>query len=274
VRRLALALGLVLCAASPALAERSDPAFLGVSMIDQSPGGPCEVTEVTPGSGAEAGGVRARDVFVSLDGAAVGNCNELFEMIQRREPNARVRLQLQRDDGIAAVEAQLMSRAEVMRQRFVGRLVPLATVIHVEDGAVRALVARGKTTIIGWFDPDCTQCNEAFAQVARWVHDHGSRAAPIAAFAATAGSQAGPQSVADKLDRLRREQRRFDVPLVLADTETFGNFAIADAKRISFMVVDCHGVVQYAVPLKPDADDGAAVLEELFVATEQAARRK
>lgn len=275
VRRLALGLGLVLCAATPALAERSDPAFLGVAMSDQQPGvGPCEVRQVTPGSGAEAGGVRMDDVFVSIDGVAIANCNELQDEIQRREPGARIRIQLQRRDGIASVEAQLMSRAEVMRQRFVSHVLPLATVIHVEDGAVRGLAARGTTTIVGWFDPDCMQCTQVFAKVARWVHDHTTRAAPITALAATAGSQATAHSVPEKLDRLRREQRRFDVPLYLADPDTFGTFAIADTKRISFMLVDGHGVVRYAVPLKPDADDAAAVLEELFLATEQAARRR
>ena len=40
------------------------------------------------------------------------------------------------------------------------------------------------------------------------------------------------------------------------------------------MVIDCRGIVQYAVPVVPSSDDADAVLDELYAAAEQAARKK
>jgi hypothetical protein len=74
--------------------------------------------------------------------------------------------------------------------------------------------------------------------------------------------------------QLKPEQRKLDMPLLVTDTATYQSLTINDAKRMSFMVVDCKGVVQHIVPLKPDADDLDAVLEELYTATEQAQRLK
>ncbi|MND09118.1 hypothetical protein D3C83_322100 [compost metagenome] len=60
---------------------------------------------------------------------------------------------------------------------------------------------------------------------------------------------------------------------MFVDPDTFTELSINDIKRIHFMVIDCRNVVSYTAPLKPDAADRDAVLEELFAATEQAVRR-
>lgn len=259
-------------ASAPVSAEPSNPAFLGVGMHDLGTTGPCIIDNITKNSGAHAAGLRADDIFVSLDGAAVPNCDALVRLIQAREPGDKVKLSVRRASLPMEIDATLYSRADVMRQRYVGQILPLATLLRVDDQTETDLSSRGKTTIVGWFDQGCSGCDQIFANVAQWTRAKSSRQSPIVAFAATAADTR--RSLPETLTALKHEQRRFDVPLLVSDVETYRELAITDQKRISFMVIDCKGVVQYAVPLKPDADDTRAILDELYAAAEQAARRK
>jgi hypothetical protein len=263
----------VLLAATTAAAERSDPAFLGVGIRDIHGGaGPCRIDSITKGSGAHVAGLRELDVFVAIAGTPVVNCDAVLAEIQRHEPGSFVKIDVTRGGLATTIDATLYSRAEIMRQRFVGQLLPLMTAFRVEDQAEADLFARGKTTIVGWFDQNCVGCERVFSSIARWAREKSSKAAPIVAYAATHGTLGS--SMPDALKALRDQQRRLDVPLLVAEHDTYRELAIPDNKRISFMVIDCKGVVQYAVPLKPDADDISAVLEELYAAAELAARRK
>jgi len=260
----------VLFVPTTAMADRSDPAFLGVGM-SSGPHEPCRIDSVTKDSGAHAAGLRSGDVVISVDGTLVVNCDALVTLIQQREPGTEVKVELQRDDARVTLNAKLYSRAEVLRQRFVGQALPPTSVYRVEDQAEVDLAARGTTTIVGWFDPTCSNCSPVFGRVAKWARDKTTRTSPIAAVATT---NAAGKTMGEAFALLKPEQRRLDIPLLVTDSTTYQSLTINDAKRMSFMVVDCKGIVQHIVPVKPDADDLEAVLEELYTATEQAQRLK
>ncbi len=257
----------VALAADPVSAdEPSNPAFLGVGMSDMGPNGPCVIGEVTPDSGAEMAGMLREDTVLGLDDNAITNCDSLVKGIQAREAGQPVKIKVQRNGAVRILESNLPSRGDVLRKRFVGKQLPLATLTRVDGGA--EVSPRGKTTIIGWFDQGaCMSCGTAFSNITDWAKAKGKNA--ISVIGVTSARQALPEAMKE----LKEAQRRLDVPLMYADPETFKEMSINDAKRIHFMVIDCRGIVEYATPLKPDADDRTAVLEELFAATEQAARR-
>ena len=48
---------------------------------------------------------------------------------------------------------------------------------------------------------------------------------------------------------------------------------ISDRERLGVIVIDGRGTVQYVGPIAPNSDDTDAVLDELFAAADQAARR-
>ncbi len=257
----------VLLSAGPVLAdEPSNPAFLGVGMSDMGPNGPCVINDVTPNSGAQMAGMLREDTVLALDDTAITNCDSLVKGIQAREPGQPVKIKVQRSGAVRFLESNLPSRGDVLRKRFVGKQLPLATLTRVDGGA--ELSSRGKTTIVGWYDQGaCATCGSAFSNITEWAKAKGKNA--ISVIGVTSARMSMPEAMKD----LQEAQRKLDVPLMYADPETFKEMSINDAKRIHFMVIDCRGIVAYATPLKPDADDRTAVLEELFAATEQAARR-
>ena len=261
----------VLLVSTTVAAKPSNPAFLGVGMHDAGGtrgAGPCVIDTITKDSGAHVAGLRTSDVFVALDGASVPDCNALITLIQAREAGDIVKLDVRRSGVATSIKAQLLSRAEVLRQRFVGQPVPLTTLTRVDDQTKNDLTSRGKTTIIGWFDQkNCVGCETVFGSVVQWSRKLKSNS--IAVLGATAGDIDNQDTVA----LLKQYQRGLDVPLLIADPDTFSNFTITDSDRIHFMVIDCRGVVQYAAPLAPDSDDKAAALDELYAAAEQASRR-
>lgn len=276
VRSLGLALVLVASAAATAGARPSNPAFLGIGMMDLNGqgSGPCVVNEVTRDSGAEAAGVRIGDFVLALDGKPVATCDALIQAIQARDPGDLVRLDVRRPGAPALVriDAQLLSRDEVLRRRLVGKPVPSATVIQVEDGSRRELAPerpRRTTTVIGWFSSRCEPCGRVLRGVSRWTTARSSRSAPIELLGATSGNDRSP---ADALADLRLIQRTLDVPLIYVDPDTFKSLAIHETDRVHFMVIDSRGIVQYVAPIAPSSEDADAALDELYAAVEQAAR--
>jgi membrane-associated protease RseP (regulator of RpoE activity) len=263
----------VLFLAGVASAKSSNPAFLGVGMQDRTPNGPCVIETVTKDSGAHAAGLRSRDEFVAIDGAPVTNCNALITAIQAHEPGDTIKIDVTRAASPTTITAKLHSRADVMRQRVVGQPVPLTTLTRVDDQTTASLGSKGKTTIVGWFDQrSCVGCETVFGALEQWARSKSTKTNQITVVGATAGSP--NKSVGENVEDLKPYQRKLDVPLLVADFETFTDLAITDADRIHFMVIDCRGIVQYAAPLLPDADDKTAVLDELHAAVEQAARTR
>jgi membrane-associated protease RseP (regulator of RpoE activity) len=247
-------------------------------MNDMAPGnpgqGPCRIAEVTKDSSAEAAGLQPNDQFVTMDGKQVANCDSLVTSIQARQPGDVVKFVVNRDGRNMTIKTKLLSRDEVLRKRFGGLPVPTAKLVRVDDKQeVDISAAKRATTIIGWFPTTCTGCDQIFTLVNKWSkEERNSR--PIKVAAATAGDTRMQRSVADNLELLKSQARMLDVPLLVADQETYKSFTIGDGDRVQFMVIDCRGIVQYASFVVPNAEDQDAVLDELYAAAEQASREK
>jgi membrane-associated protease RseP (regulator of RpoE activity) len=257
----------VVLAAAPVAAKSSNPAFLGVGMQDLGGArgaGPCVIDTVTPGGSASAAGLRAGDVFVAIDGTNIPSCDVLITIIQSREPGQQVKIDVRRNGGLISVKAELLSRAELLRRRFVSQILPAANLVRFDDRSATELDARGKTTVVGWFEPRCVGCASTFSSIDRWARKRGKS---VRVFAATR------TPLTDNLDELKPIANALDVPLLVADTETYQTFSISDVDRVHFMVIDCRGIVSYVAPIAPDADDLDAALDELYAAAEQAMRR-
>jgi membrane-associated protease RseP (regulator of RpoE activity) len=273
-----LSLAVLVLSSTVAFAKTSNPAFLGVQMNDLGRAasgasiGPCMISEITRDSSAEAAGLQRNDVFVSLDGASVASCDDLVAKIQTRVPGDTIKLVVTRDGRDIKIDARLMSRDEVLRKRFGGLPVPRTSLVRVDDRAeVDLSVLRRQTTIVGWYPTSCTGCDLIFAEVAKWTREQKSLPSKVAA--ATAGDLRMVRPMKETLEYLKTEAHRLDVPLLASDPETYKEFTISDNDRVQFMVIDCRGIVQYAAPIVPGSEDNEAVLDELYAAAEQAARR-
>lgn len=270
-----LSISLVL-AASAAHARPSNPAFLGIGMSDLGGNaraggarGPCLVESITRGSGAKAAGLQPGDQLQTIDGEAVANCDAVLKAVQSHEAGDVVTIGVQRFGRLLSLNAQLVSRDEILRRRLVGQPIAATDLWGIEDGRSYDLSSlRGKTAIVGFYDVRrCDGCNRVFSKVASWARAQADRS----------GIQPMPLAVTVG-DRDRDTAKSIlpaslDVPLALADAALYEEFTIPDSERIHFMIVDCRGVVQYVAPIAPNADDTAAVLDELFAAAEQASRR-
>jgi hypothetical protein len=273
VRWLFLVVMLVGSLVSGAQAKPSNPAFLGIEMNDlQGRGGPagavsgpCMVTGVTRGSGAKAAGLQAGDILNSIDSASVPNCDGVLKIVQAHAAGDTVRISVLRYGRPLTLEATLVSRDEILRRRFVGQPIGATDVVGVDDQRTYDLGSlRRKTAIVGWFDARrCDGCNTVFTKLANW-----SRAQ-----AGKPGIQPMPLAVTAGMIDKPPTSLSLDVPLAIADPALYEEFTIPDTERIHFMVVDCHGVVQYVAPIAPNSDDTDAGMDELFAAAEQASRR-
>ena len=270
-------LGLVfLVTAQPAFAKSSNPAFLGVQMQDLGGGqgaGPCMITGVTKDSAAEVAGLQERDIFVTLDGASIASCDHLVSTIQGKHPGDSVKIVVSRESRQVTVGATLMSRDEVLRKRFGGLPVPTVKLASLDGRRIDLSALDDQTSIVGWYPTTCGGCGQVFTKVASWAREQRKRNA-IKVYAASAGDARLQRTVKENLEHLKPYGKLLDVPLLVADAQDYNEFTIGDGDRIQFMVIDCRGIVQYAAPLVPGADDQQAVLDELFAAAEQAARRK
>jgi hypothetical protein len=265
---------LVLLVATAATAKPSNPAFLGIGMSDLRPNGQrgqCMVTSITPDTGAQKAGLRNGDVIVRLDSRQIANCDVLVSLIQARDPGEVVEIEVERGGLAKTVKAQLLSRDEVLRRRFVGQPVPSGPLTRVDNRADISLDAqRTKTTIVGWYSTSCGNCSNLFRSIDAWTR-RATRGTPVIAYGATTINE--NKSPEDAFAELQSAAKMLDVPLLATDSETFKSFSIGDIDRIHFMVIDCRGIVQYVEPIAPDGDDTDAALDELYAAAEQAARR-
>jgi peroxiredoxin len=153
--------------------------------------------------------------------------------------------------------------------------VPTTKLVRVDDRAEVDLSGlKRQTTIVGWYPTNCDGCDRIFSTVEKWSREDRRGSVPIKVAAATAGDLRMRRTIKDNLEMLKHEGHKLDVPLLVADVDTYEQFAIGDGDRVQFMVIDCRGIVQYAAPVVPSSEDADAVLDELFAAAEQAARKK
>ena len=266
----------LVCLALGASVAEARP-FLGVQMHDLGPqqgAGPCVIEAVTKGTGAELAGLRPGDVFATIAGTEIAACSEVIKVIQSRDPGELVAIGVRRNGLETTIKANLYSIDEILRRRYVGRLLPSAQLISVEDRSESDFGAqRGKTTIISWFSPGtCEGCTRVLDKVVRWQKTQPAKGAPISVVSATSDRN---KTVTDNLESMKKLARSLDVPLFVTDFGTYDQFTLAAASgdRINFMVVDQRGVVQHVALIAPESDDVRASLDELYAAVEQAARR-
>jgi hypothetical protein len=256
--------------------KHSNPAFLGIGMQDLggvAGAGPCAITSIEPGSGAAAAHLRPGDVLDRLDGLPVPSCDALVAAITARAPGAVVALELRRDGMFVRARAELLARDEILRRRLVGHRLPVTELVRVDDGARVDLGDLGRPTVIGWYPQTCGPCGPLLDQVARWSAERaGPRRPPIAVLGATSEPLLRQPGGA-ALSSLQLAQRGRAAVLLAAEPETYARFAMRDADRVHFMVIDHRGVVAYVAPVVPDTDDTRAMLDELYAAAEQIARR-
>src|SRR5690242_6304218 len=117
--RLLLPLLVVGATAPRALAgQTSNPAFLGIAM-DQLPGHGCYVTGVTPDSAADNAGVLKGDIVLALDGITTADCGDVSAQIVSHRPGDDVRIDVRRGMEHVVLHAVLVTRAEVLNEKYV-----------------------------------------------------------------------------------------------------------------------------------------------------------
>ena len=250
----AVVIGSVLLVAWPAAAAPpSNPAFLGVSMVDVPNG--CMVDGVTPGSGAEAIGLTSGDRVVMVEDASIRTCDELTAQIIEHAPGDRVRLLIDRGGRDLTFRALLSSRAEVLQRRYVGAPVPDFPVTDYDDGQpidLSRLV--GDTNVLAWFDArHCESCAQVVERIANKTHVTG-----------VTWGEAKELAGGHLATRLGFKLALFE------NDKQFDRASMNEHDRIYFMVVDCHGIVRFVLPVVPDADDADAAVDEVLAAVEQA----
>jgi len=270
----------VLAVASTATAsdQLSNPAFLGIGMNDiPAPGIPstCQVSNVTRGSGAKAAGMASGDVIRSIGGKPVLDCNAVLATVQAYAPGDVVDVEVMRRGEMMKLRATLMSRDEILRRRLVGSPVVTTELFGVDEDITFDLSAnRGKTTVVGWFDPKCVRCDSVFAKLSDWSKKQVDKpgAPPMALAVTRPGDPNLRAKDVAKTATFKSTANKLGIPLALADAPVYEEFTLPDVERVHFTVVDCRGVVQYVAPVAADGADTDAAMDELFAAAEQASR--
>jgi hypothetical protein len=253
-------------------ATASDPAFLGIGMDDSPPF--CSINSITPASPAQDAGLQWGDAVYAMDGVALAGsspCTSLTNLIVAHRPGEPVALDVRRGTQRLTIKATLSTRAEVLARRFVGEPMLRTDLEDLDDDTLSYDLGgrRGKTTIVGWFMLDrCSGCARVFDKIADGVRArlrHKDNAPAVLAVTAPA-----PR---DKLHSVRKSFTA-NVSLAVAEPDVFDTLALKDSLRISFMVIDCRGVVRHVAPIAPDADDYDAAIDDILAAAEQAEHQR
>jgi len=132
--------------------------------------------------------------------------------------------------------------------------------------------------IVGFFSADCAlECKALFEKVA--TYQRKSKTVQALAVTQRLGYGIASQQALTSL----KETYKLDVPLAVIASPTDPTMPLqpnpmltlmVDKDRVMFTVIDARGNVAYVTPVAPGAEDLDAILEDLFVAADQAARRK
>ncbi|MBC7977830.1 MAG: PDZ domain-containing protein [Myxococcales bacterium] len=260
--------------ASTALAapRSSNPAFLGIQMQDAGGRGPCVIDAATRDSPAEAAGLRTGDLVLTIDGAPIGNCTVLLDEITARLPGDTIEVKVQRLSASVIARVQLTTR-DALLHKVIGRPMVETNFVGVEDGEVYDLSSlNGRVALVGLYNPACVDCAQLFTKLSDWSRRQARKG----------GASALVLAVTTGVDRdYQALQKTLTVPLAVGEFVARGRDAdgfsrellISDRDRLGVIVIDGRGIVQYVGPVAPNSDDTEAVLDELFAAADQAARR-
>lgn len=255
---------------SATAATASDPAFLGIGMLDAPPG--CRITSITVASPAKDAGLRANDLITGFDGVRLAGprpCTELTDRIVSRHAGDKVTIDVLRGTQRLSLKATLSTRGDVLNRRFVGEEMLSTEVQDFDtDELTYDLSSRGRTRVVGMFRLDgCNNCSRVFDTIADGLRKRLSAENTASILAVTAPGTRGDLTT-------YRKSFTASVPLAVAEDEVFETLALNDSQRISFMVIDCRGVVRFVAPIAPDADDLGAAVDDILAATEQAEHQR
>lgn len=252
----------------------SNPAFLGIQMMDATGGrGPCVIEVATRDGPAEAAGLRNSDRVLAVDGKPIANCGALLDEITAHAPGDTVEIKVDRFGRPLAVKAQLTTR-DALLHHMIGKPMIATDLVGVEDGETYDLSAlHGQMAIVGLYNPGCVDCASLFGKFLDWAHDRSRRDGPLPLVLAVVLSS-------EPTHDLRALQKSLDVPLAagefsgrdLGGSPFAHDMLISDRERLGVIVIDGRGIVQYLGPVAPNSDDTEAVLDEVFAAAEIAWR--
>ncbi len=265
-------IAVVLTAPLAAAAPASDPAFLGIGM-DNGPGF-CSINSITPASPAHDAGLQFGDSVMAIDGVALNvtnPCSVLQAQIVSHRTAEDIKLDVRRGNQRLTIKATLSTRAEVLHRRFVGEPMLHTELTDIDDAKLNYDLAerRGRTLVVGWFMlENCANCGRVFDRINDGLRTRLKDADTLpATLAVTAPGRRG------ELTSVRKSFSS-NVSLAVADMDLFEHLALKDSERISFMVIDCRGVVRFVAPIAPDSDDLDAALDDILAAAEQAEHQR
>lgn len=262
--RLILPLVVVGATAPRALAgPSSNPAFLGIAM-DDLPGHGCFVTGVTPDSAADRAGVLKGDLVLALDGVATSACTDITAQIIAHRPGDDVRIDVRRGMEHVVLHAVLVTRAEVLNEKYVGHELDTDDVVDLDDGTRYDLAhLHGRTHVLVWFD--ARECADCAGLIRRVLETTEARHANLELIGVTYGE---PKELADL-----KLSARLGIPVAVAPDHYFTNTSMFERDRAYFMVIDARGTVRFVTPIVPEADDLDAEIDEVLAAADQAESR-
>jgi len=252
-------------------APASDPAFLGISM-DNTPSG-CSIKTTTKSSPAQQAGIQFGDMILAIDGKPLAGprpCDQLQAQIVAHKAGEDIELDVRRGAHKIKVKATLSTRGDVMFRRFVGEQIGHTELPDIDNAKVSYDIAgRGRTMIVGWFMLEaCTNCARVFDRVSDGLQKRLKDADTVP----TTLAISAPGRRGDLSDI--RKTFTSSVSLAVADMDLFDELALNDSERVSFMVIDCRGVVRFVAPIAPDADDLDAAVDDILAAAEQAEHQR
>jgi hypothetical protein len=261
----------VISAATSAVAgpTQSNPAFLGIGPFGSGPGG-CMIEGVSPGGAAAEAGMHSGDLVLAIDAipldsklpAALPPCERLVAAITAHAAGDAVRIDVARGTQQIVLNATLTTRAEVLQKK-VGHRMESTDVTDVDDPRHHFDLGerKSRTTVIGFFLQQCSNCARVFDRVSDGLKKRAGAAVVLGVT---------PRSAHDDGTVNLRKSFTAQVPLAIADNDTFEAMSMNDQERVFFMVTDCKGIIRIVAPIAPDADDLEASVDEVLAAAEQA----
>jgi hypothetical protein len=254
-------LGLLFASASQAAPRQSNPAFLGIQMVDGPDG--CVIEGVTAGGPAADARAEIGDTILAFDKIPLAQprpCDQLVANITTHAPNDRIRMDVERNTAHRTLTITLSTRADVLQKR-VGQRVGTTDLVDVDD--IRHhydLNDSGKTTVVGWFTDRCSGCAHVFDRIADGLKDRSKSNVFVLAVMPRTHEEVGDL----------RKSFTSPVALAVADVDTFSALAMDEQDRAFFMVIDCKGITRLVTPLAPDSDDLDGAVDEVLAGAEQA----
>jgi serine protease Do len=88
--------------------QRGDRPYIG--MLGEATDGVCKITEVLPDSPAAKAGVKVGDVVKTFAGEPIDNFNKLRDLVRRKKPGDKVKLELVRNNKPLTLEMEIGKR--------------------------------------------------------------------------------------------------------------------------------------------------------------------